>query len=47
MIRLIQNQNVKKKLTVDYFVKISICDALSEFNDNACKVKLSPLNSRK
>ena len=29
-----------------YFVKISICDALSQFNDDACKVNVSQLNSR-
>ena len=31
---------------VVYFVNISICDALSQFNDDACKVKVSRLNSR-
>ena len=29
-----------------YFLKISICDAMSQFNDDAGKVKLSRLNSR-
>ena len=29
-----------------YFGKISICDALSQFNDDACKVNVSRLNSR-
>ena len=29
-----------------YFVEISICDALSQFNDDAGEVKVSHLNSR-
>ena len=29
-----------------YFVKISICDAFSQFNDDACKVNVLRLSSR-
>ena len=28
-----------------YFVKISICDALPQFNDDTCKVNVSHFNS--
>ena len=48
----IQNQNGSKKnskygclVRIVYFVKISICDAFSQFNDDAVIVKVSRLTS--
>ena len=49
-VRLAQNEY--KKIIVgcvtqiDYFVNISVCDALSQFNDNVYKVKILRFHSK-